>query len=610
MLTLRKLSPLLFVVLAFSLSADTKILPSNVAKRFLRLTSDPVSCQQGDVWINVTSGLFKGCNPDATVTVFTIGGITQPDADVRYLKLAADNDPLLAQLSLAATGLSFPGSTSGSTTLVATAIAGATALILPAASDTLVGKATTDVFTNKSLAFGTNTVTGTLAQFNTACTDCDFARIDLGQTFSGTNIFSSTITGAVSGNSGTATALQNARTINGDSFDGTGNIQNTLASTDFANQGTTTTLLHGNGAGSPSFGSVVSADINATTTTCTNQFLTALSSSLLGTCTTITLSGAQFANQGTTTTVLHGNASGNPSFAVVTPSDASGNTSGSGNFALVTQPQFVTSIGIGTAAPADPTMFVATTATAGAATVTVKSTDGSGTSSFSRFQALNSGNDTTYLATFGAGYTGVFAGVTAARYGAILHSGGNGILMVTQEADPIIIATNNTAAINISGTQVVTIPTAANTAGTLTSVTECALPGCWTCRSWTNAMVVALGATTAGDIAWGTLPAKTIVKNAYAIITGAATGPAAVTVALGRTSSTYIDYIVASDAKAAANTVYGDASAERGTNLTGYDMPSYTGTTLINLHFISTGANLSTVLASTGQICLTTEKAP
>lgn len=34
----------------------------------------------------------------------------------------------------------------------------------------------------------------------------------------------------------------------------------TLASANFANQGTTTTLLHGNGAGNPSFGSVVDAD--------------------------------------------------------------------------------------------------------------------------------------------------------------------------------------------------------------------------------------------------------------------------------------------------------------------------------------------------------------
>ena len=74
---------------------------------------------------------------------------------------------------------------------------------------------------------------------------------------SGTNTGDQT---SVSGNAGTATALQTARTINTDSFDGTANIQNTLASADFANQGTATTLLHGNAAGNPSWGAVVEAD--------------------------------------------------------------------------------------------------------------------------------------------------------------------------------------------------------------------------------------------------------------------------------------------------------------------------------------------------------------
>lgn len=99
----------------------------------------------------------------------------------------------------------------------------------------------------------------------------------------------------------------------------------TLAGAQFANQGTTTTVLHGNGAGNPAFGSVVSADLNITTTTCTNQFVTAISSAVAGTCTTDTLASAQHANQGTTTTVLHGAAAGNPSFgAVALATDVSG----------------------------------------------------------------------------------------------------------------------------------------------------------------------------------------------------------------------------------------------------------------------------------------------
>ena len=58
---------------------------------------------------------------------------------------------------------------------------------------------------------------------------------------------------------------------------------------------------------------------------CTNQVVTALTNGAAPTCTGITLASAYFANQGTATTVLHGNASGNPSFgSVVLTTDVSG----------------------------------------------------------------------------------------------------------------------------------------------------------------------------------------------------------------------------------------------------------------------------------------------
>jgi len=43
-----------------------------------------------------------------------------------------------------------------------------------------------------------------------------------------------------------------------------------LASSNFANQGTTTTVLHGNAAGNPSWGAVVEADITLAANTTNN----------------------------------------------------------------------------------------------------------------------------------------------------------------------------------------------------------------------------------------------------------------------------------------------------------------------------------------------------
>jgi len=61
-------------------------------------------------------------------------------------------------VSLKPNAVEISGSTSGTTTLQATAVAGTTTLTLPAATDTLVGKATTDTLTNKTLT--SPTITG------------------------------------------------------------------------------------------------------------------------------------------------------------------------------------------------------------------------------------------------------------------------------------------------------------------------------------------------------------------------------------------------------------------------------------------------------------------
>jgi hypothetical protein len=157
-------------------------------------------------------------------------------------------------------------------------------------------------------------------------------------------------------------------------------------------------------------------------------------------------------------------------------------------------------------------------------------------------------------------------------------------------------------------------PQRALTAATMTAETTGSLRDFSHSYTWSNAQVVALGAALTGNITVATLPAKTQVLDAMVVITGAGAGTTTLTVSCGDAiaGTPFINYVVASDAKAAANTVYGDAVAERGTSIDTefWYLPSYTATTLVTCQFISTGANLDQVTGSTGRVILTTRLLP
>ena len=84
-------------------------------------------------------------------------------ATIKHVLTSDDLTAFAAGIS-PVTNLAFSGSTSGTTTVQATAVAGTNTLTLPATtSDTLVGKATTDTLTNKTLtspAINTATIAG------------------------------------------------------------------------------------------------------------------------------------------------------------------------------------------------------------------------------------------------------------------------------------------------------------------------------------------------------------------------------------------------------------------------------------------------------------------
>ena len=93
--------------------------------------------------------------------------------------------------------ITFEGATANDneTTLQVTDPTADRTITLPDATGTVVLRDTTDTLSNKSIALGSNTITGTIAEFNTALTDADFATLSGTETLANKTLTSPSVSG-------------------------------------------------------------------------------------------------------------------------------------------------------------------------------------------------------------------------------------------------------------------------------------------------------------------------------------------------------------------------------------------------------------------------------
>jgi hypothetical protein len=141
------------------------------------------------------------------------------------------------------------------TTPVISSISNTGTLTLPTDTDTLVGRATTDTLTNKSISLTTNTITGTIAEFNSAVTDQDLATLAGTETLTNKTLGSAVATTALTLNATAELRLADTDSTHYVGFKAPGTVSTNRIWTLPAADGTANQVLTTDGSGVLSFAS-------------------------------------------------------------------------------------------------------------------------------------------------------------------------------------------------------------------------------------------------------------------------------------------------------------------------------------------------------------------